>query len=227
MSDGQGGGMLGWDPAVAVAHLRAADPVLGRLIESVGPCTLELLETPSIFAALARSIIFQQLTGKAAGMIFGRVTALCPTERGGLSAELILEASDDDLRGAGLSRQKLLALRDLARRTVDGELPTLDEAHALDNEAVIKRLTQVRGIGRWSVEMLLMFRLGRPDVLPVDDYGVRKGFAHALGLPDLPTPKELAAYGARWAPYRTVASWYLWRAAELAPRQTTKPGAVG
>jgi 3-methyladenine DNA glycosylase/8-oxoguanine DNA glycosylase len=226
MADGTPRGGVGWDPAVAVEHLRAADPVLARLIESVGPCGLDLLELPSIFEALARSIVFQQLTGKAAGTIFGRVQALCPPERGGLCAEVILETSDDDLRAAGLSRQKLLALRDLARRTADGELPTLDEAQVLDDEAIVRRLTPVRGIGRWTVEMLLIFRLGRPDVLPVDDYGVRKGFAVAFGRPDLPTPKELAAYGARWAPYRTAASWYLWRATELAPRQTSASAAT-
>jgi 3-methyladenine DNA glycosylase/8-oxoguanine DNA glycosylase len=209
--------VLDGDPAVALSHLAAVDPTLGLLIERVGPPQLELLATHSLFEALAQAIVFQQLHGKAASTIFGRVQALCPPERGGLCAELILEIADDDLRGAGLSRQKLLALRDLARRTVDGEIPGLDAIQALDDEAIVKCLTAVRGIGRWTVEMLLMFRLGRPDVLPVDDYGVRKGFASAFGWPELPTPKELATYGARWSPYRTIASWYLWRSAELGP----------
>jgi 3-methyladenine DNA glycosylase/8-oxoguanine DNA glycosylase len=211
-------GVLGCDPALALAHLRAADPILGRLIDTVGPPSLEMLGTMSMFEALAQAIIYQQLHAKAASTIFGRVMALCPPERGGLCAEVILSTSDDDLKAAGLSRQKLLALRDLARRTADGEIPTLDEVRLLDDATLIQRLTLVRGIGRWTVEMLLIFRLGRPDVLPVDDYGVRKGFAVAFGRTEPPAPKELAAYGERWAPYRTVASWYLWRAAEQAPR---------
>jgi 3-methyladenine DNA glycosylase/8-oxoguanine DNA glycosylase len=211
-------GVLDCDPDVALAHLRAADPVLGRLIDTVGAPALEMVTTSTIFEALAQAIVYQQLHAKAASTIFGRVMALCPPERGGLCSELILSTPDDDLRAAGLSRQKLLALRDLARRTIDGEVPTLDEARLLDDSEIVKRLTLVRGIGRWTVEMLLIFRLGRPDVLPVDDYGVRKGFAVAFGHPELPTPKALAAYGERWAPYRTVASWYLWRAAERAPR---------
>jgi 3-methyladenine DNA glycosylase/8-oxoguanine DNA glycosylase len=211
-------GVLGFDLADAVAHLRAADPVLGRLIESIGPPEIALETLPGIFEVLAQAIVYQQLHAKAAGTIFGRVMALCPPERGGLCADVILTTSDEELRGAGLSRQKLLALRDLARRTADGEIPTLDEVRLLDDEAIVERLTPVRGIGRWTVEMLLIFRLGRPDVLPVDDFGIRKGYAVAFGLPEPPKPKELAAYGEGWAPYRTVASWYLWRAAELAPR---------
>ena len=154
-------GVLGCDPAVAMAHLRAVDPVLGRLIDNVGPPQIEMLGTLSIFEALAQAIVYQQLHAKAASTIFGRVMALCPPERGGLCADVLLSTSDDDLRAAGLSRQKLLALRDLARRTVDGELPTLDEIRLLDDKEIIKRLTPVRGIGRWTAEMLLIFRLGR------------------------------------------------------------------
>jgi 3-methyladenine DNA glycosylase/8-oxoguanine DNA glycosylase len=218
MPEGLAVDALGFEPEVALAHLREVDPVLGRLIESVGPPEIQLETMPGIFEVLAQAIVYQQLHAKAASTIFGRVLALCPPARGGLCAEVILTTSDDDLRGAGLSRQKLLALRDLARRTADGEIPTLEEVRLLDDEAIIQRLTPVRGIGRWTVEMLLIFRLGRPDVLPVDDYGIRKGFAVAFGQTEPPRPKELAAYGERWAPYRTVASWYLWRAAELAPR---------
>ena len=211
MSDG----VFGCDPVVALEHLRASDDTLGRLIDAVGGFRLEMLGTPSIFEALAQAIVYQQLHAKAASTIFGRVQALCPPEQGGLNAEQILATSDEELRAAGLSRQKLLALRDLARKTIDGEIPSLDESRQLTDAELIERLTAVRGIGRWTVEMLLIFRLGRPDILPVDDYGIRKGFGIAFGRPEPPKPKELEAYGLRWQPYRTVASWYLWRAAEM------------
>ncbi|WP_437336376.1 methylated-DNA--[protein]-cysteine S-methyltransferase [Sorangium sp. So ce394] len=210
------GGAYGFDPAVAVERLRASDAALGRLIDRVGPFGMRLDRTSSLFLALAESIVYQQLTGKAAATIFARVRALFPPAHEGFTPEQLLRASDEELRAAGLSRAKLLALRDLARRTKDGELPTLAEVHGMDDEAIIERLTQVRGIGRWTAEMLLMFRLGRPDVLPVDDYGIRKGFAFAFKQRDLPGRKDLERRGARWKPYRTVASWYLWRAAELA-----------
>jgi methylated-DNA-[protein]-cysteine S-methyltransferase len=209
-----GDGALGFDPVVAVRALSAADAKLRRLIEQVGPCRLQLRTTPSIFAALAESIVYQQLNGKAAATIFARVRALFPRARGALSAAQILGASEADLRGAGLSNAKFLALRDLAQRTEAGTLPTLAQIQQLDDDAVVERLSQVRGIGRWTVEMLLMFRLGRPDVLPVDDYGVRKGFAIAFKTKELPTKAELQARARRWRPYRTVASWYLWRATD-------------
>ncbi|WP_437999619.1 methylated-DNA--[protein]-cysteine S-methyltransferase [Sorangium sp. So ce185] len=211
-----GGDAYGFDPAVAVERLRASDAALRRLIDRVGPFGMRLDRTSSLFLALAESIVYQQLTGKAAATIFARVRALFPPAHEGFTPEQLLRASDEELRAAGLSRAKLLALRDLARRTKDGELPTLAEVHGMDDEAIIERLTQVRGIGRWTAEMLLMFRLGRPDVLPVDDYGIRKGFAFAFKQRDLPGRKDLERRGARWKPYRTVASWYLWRAAELA-----------
>ena len=210
-----GDGVLGFDPRTAVAHLRAADPALARVIDAAGPCTMELKRTPSIFAALAEAIVYQQLNGKAAATIYGRVCALFPRAQDGPTAAHIARASDEKLRGAGLSRPKLLALRDLSQRELAGEIPTLAEAKAMDDAALIERLTAVRGIGRWTVEMLLMFRLGRPDVLPVDDYGVRKGFAVALRKRELPDRATLERRGARWKPYRTVASWYLWRAVEL------------
>ena len=210
----EGASALGFDPAVAVDHLRAADPTLARVIDSVGPCALALKTTPSLFGALAEAIVYQQLNGRAAETIHARVCALFPRPQQGPTAEQILRCSDAKLRGAGLSRAKLLAIRDLARRAKAGEIPTLLEAGHLDDEALVERLTQVRGIGRWTVEMLLIFRLGRPDVLPVDDFGVRKGYAVAFRKRALPAPKELAKLGARWAPYRTVAAWYLWRAAE-------------
>ncbi|WP_437815495.1 methylated-DNA--[protein]-cysteine S-methyltransferase [Sorangium sp. So ce1078] len=213
-----GGGALGFDPAAAVERLRASDAALARLIDAVGPFAMRLDRTSSLFLALAESIVYQQLTGKAAATIFARVRALFPRAHEGFTPEHILRASDEKLRAAGLSRAKLLSLRDLARRVQDGELPTLAEVHGMEDEAIIERLTQVRGIGRWTVEMLLMFRLGRPDVLPVDDYGVRKGFAIAFKQRDLPERKDLERHGARWKPYRTVASWYLWRAVDLARR---------
>jgi methylated-DNA-[protein]-cysteine S-methyltransferase len=216
---------LGFDPRVAVAHVRGSDAALARVIDAVGPFRLELEKTASIFAALSRAIVYQQLNGKAAATIFGRVCALFPRARHGPTAEQILDASDDALRGAGLSRSKALAWRDLARRTADGKLPTLAAARRMDDAAVIERLTEVRGIGRWTAEMLLIFHLGRPDVLPVDDYGVRKGFALAFKKRELPSRNDLERRGLRWKPYRTVASWYLWRAVELAQKPKPPAGA--
>ena len=211
-----GDGKLGFDPKRAVTRLRAADPALARVIDTVGPCRLELKKTPSIFVALAEAIVYQQLTGKAAATISARLCSLYPYAHHGPSAEQILRTSEKKLRGAGLSGSKLLSLRDLARKTLDGQLPTLAEIHRLEDEAIIERLTAVRGIGRWTAEMLLIFRLGRPDVLPLDDYGVRKGLAVALRKRELPTRAALERRGTRWEPFRTVASWYLWRAAEAA-----------
>jgi methylated-DNA-[protein]-cysteine S-methyltransferase len=211
-----GNGALGFDPEAAIAHLRAADAALARVIDAVGPFELELRKTASVFVALAEAIVYQQLTGKAAATIFGRVCALFP--RGRLTPEQILSASDRQLRGAGLSRSKVLSLRDLARRTEAGEIPGLARLRRMDDEAIVECLSEVRGIGRWTVEMLLIFRLARPDVLPADDYGVRKGFAAALKKRELPARADIEKRGARWRPYRTVASWYLWRAAERAGR---------
>ena len=205
---------FGFDPIAAVAHLRRADPALARIIEAVGPFRMRVDRTSSLFLALAEAIVYQQLTGKAAATIFARVRALFPRPHQELTALQIRNASDSKLRGAGLSRGKMLSLRDLAARTLAGELPSLSEVHDLDDDAIIERLTAVRGIGRWTVEMLLIFRLGRPDVLPVDDYGVRKGFAAAFRKRELPARAELDKRGQLWRPYRSVASWYLWRAAE-------------
>lgn len=210
----RGAGLLPFDPETAVAHIRDADPVMARLIDRVGPFALRPERRRSLFAALAESIVYQQLTGRAAATIFARLCARAPCPPGGLSPEHILDASDEELRAVGLSRPKQLSLRDLARRTAAGELPSLREVARMDDETIVERLTPVRGIGRWTVEMLLIFRLGRPDVLPLDDYGVRKGFAAAFRTRDLPARQRLERHGARWSPYRTVASWYLWRAAE-------------
>jgi len=213
----EGDGAFGFDPDVAVAHLREADPVLAKLMDEVGPFRMRLRSARSIFVALAEAIVYQQLNGKAAASIFARVCALFPVAQG-LNAELLLRTSDAKLRTAGLSMNKLLSIRDLARKAVAGEIPTLAEAHRMDDEELIGRLTQVRGIGRWTVEMLLISRLGRPDVLPVDDYGIRAGFAAVFRKRNFPAPKDLIKPGAKWKPYRSVASWYLWRAADLAKK---------
>ena len=212
--------VLGFEPATAVEHLRASDESLARVIDSIGPFRLQLIGASSIFGALAQAIVYQQLNGKAAAAIFARFCALFPGTDP--TAELVLAISEEELRGAGLSRSKLLSLRDLAGKTVSGEIPTLAEIRLMEDDAIIERLTSVRGIGRWTVEMLLIFRLGRPDVLPADDYGIRKGFARAYTQGELPARKDVEAYGVRWKPYRTVASWYLWRLAEQAPLQKSQ-----
>ena len=211
-----GDGSFGFDPRIAVEHLRASDAALARVIDAVGPFCMPLNKTPSIFVGLAEAIVYQQLTAKAAATIFARVRALFPRASEGLTPEQILRASDNKLRAAGLSRSKLLSLRDLARRAAGGEIPSLAQIQRMEDEAIIDRLTRVRGIGRWTAEMLLMFRLGRPDVLPADDLAIRKGFAAAFGKRTLPGREDLERHGARWKPYRTVASWYLCRAAERA-----------
>jgi methylated-DNA-[protein]-cysteine S-methyltransferase len=205
----------------ALRHLTAADAALGRLIERIGPFRMELQTSSSLFAALAEAIVYQQLTGKAAGTIFERLCALCPKSK--LSAAQVLALSDEALRGAGLSQAKLLSLKDLARRVDSKALPSLKELEKLDDQSIIDRLTQVRGVGRWTVEMLLIFRLGRRDVLPLDDYGVKKGFAAAFSRPELPSRIDLERRGERWRPYRSVASWYLWRASELTKKSAREP----
>jgi 3-methyladenine DNA glycosylase/8-oxoguanine DNA glycosylase len=168
----------------------------------------------SIFAALLRSIVYQQLSGKAAATIHGRVLALFAPKRHP-TPDGLLAISEEQLRAAGLSRNKTAAVRDLARHTFEGTVPSVAEAHRLDDEALIERLTVVRGVGRWTAEMILIFRLGRPDVFPIDDLGVRKGFQRMLGMRRLPSPVTMTRRAERWRPYRSVASWYLWRACEL------------
>jgi DNA-3-methyladenine glycosylase II len=163
------------------------------------------------FDALAESIAYQQLSGKAAATIFGRVRAVFP-KRKWLDPKQVLSTPDDMLRGAGLSRAKTAALKDLAAKTIDGTVPSGRALLRMSDDEIIARLTQVRGIGRWTVEMLLLFDLGRPDVWPVDDYGVRKGFAKTFGRRKLPAPKQLMKIGEKWRPYRSVAAWYFWRA---------------
>jgi 3-methyladenine DNA glycosylase/8-oxoguanine DNA glycosylase len=211
-------GRLGFDPKRAVRHLRASDPKLAQVIDAAGPLRIELQQTPSPFLALAEAIVYQQLNGKAAATIFGRVRDLFPRAQGAFTAQHILRAPDEKLRGAGLSRNKLLSLRDLAARTRSGEIPELAELREMPDDAIVEKLTQVRGIGRWTSEMFLIFRLGRPDVLPADDYGVRKGFQVAYRKRALPTRQQLEKHAEAWRPYRTAASWYMWRAVELSKK---------
>jgi len=180
--------------------------------------------TPAVlirpFDALAESIAYQQLSGKAAATIFGRVRALYP-KRKWLDPEQLLATSDETLRAAGLSRAKTAALKDLAAKTIDGTVPSGRVLVRMTDDEIITRLTTVRGIGRWTVEMLLLFDLGRLDVWPVDDYGVRKGFAKTFGRRKLPTPKQLMKFGEKWRPYRSMAAWYFWRALD-APEKTNR-----
>lgn len=201
------------DTRPALRHLRRADPKLAKLIAAVGPCRLEFMPLRSPFHSLLRAITYQQLSGKAAATILGRVVALFPEESGPHPAAL-LEIPDTALRGAGLSRNKLLALKDLAAKTLDGTVPDSRGLKRMPDAEVIERLTEVRGVGRWTVEMLLIFTLGRPDVLPVTDLGVRKGFQQIYGMKRLPAFSTLERAGRAWAPYRSIAAWYLWRAAD-------------
>ena len=195
-------------------HLSAADKVLGRLIRKVGPCTLKPERNCSPFQSLVRSVAYQQLTGKAAATILGRVKNLFPTQRFPEPQDLV-RISVEQLRGAGLSRAKVAAVKDIAAKTLEGVVPTSVAIRKMSDAEILEQLTTIRGVGPWTVEMLLMFRLGRPDVLPITDYGVRKGFARTYKLDELPTPKELLAHGEKWRPYRTTAAWYMWRALEL------------
>jgi DNA-3-methyladenine glycosylase II len=194
----------------ALAHLRQADPVLRRVIDQVGPCRLRPTDG-SNFEFIARSIIFQQLSTKAATTIHGRVQTLCG---GAITPEPLSRLADEPLRGAGLSRQKLGYIRDLAARAADGSLDTVHFPD-LPDEEITRQLVQVKGVGVWTAQMFLMFKLGRPDVLPVLDLGIRKGVQRAYRLRKLPDGKRIAKIAAPWAPYRTVGSWYMWRVLEL------------
>lgn len=217
---------LTYDPAEAIAHLTKSDPLMGDLIARIGAFTLTLELTQSPFHALMRAIVYQQLSGKAAGTILGRVLALMPTGRGRPRPADLLALDDQSLRAAGLSQNKLLALRDLATKAQEGIVPALSVLHRLTDAEIIERLTAVRGIGVWTVEMLLLFRLGRSDVLPIADLGVQKGYQITYRKRSLPSAKQLLAAGERWRPYRSVASWYLWRAADVAKAARTNTKAV-
>lgn len=193
---------------VAVARLKRADPVLCAVIERVGPCRFAPHAEGTHFDALARAILYQQLSGRAAATIHGRVREHFGG-RDPLPAELAA-VPDESLRACGVSRQKLSYLRDLAAHAASGALP-LDRIGALDDEAAIEALVRVKGVGRWTAQIFLMFRLGRPDVLPELDLGIQKGIQLAYGLRTLPTPQQVQRRAAAWAPYRSVAAWYLWR----------------
>ncbi len=219
-----------YDAALACRTLAANDPKLARLMERAGPYTLRLKPTASPFEALLESIVHQQLNGRAAQTIHARVLALFGEAHP--TAEALLRLPDVALRGAGLSANKLAALRDLGEKARSGVVPTLAHLRKLDDAEIVEHLTRVRGIGVWTVEMLLLFRLGRPNVLPVGDYGVRKGFALTfLGLDpcarvqptDLPAADVIRKRAARWQPWCSVASWYLWRACDLAAQAAAPP----
>jgi 3-methyladenine DNA glycosylase/8-oxoguanine DNA glycosylase len=195
----------------AIEHLSQSDKVLARLIRRAGPCRLEARRSASPFQALVQSVAHQQLNGTAAKTILKRVIAIYPGRK--LPApEDLLATPDERLRGAGLSRAKTAALKDIAAKTLEGIVPSSRAIARMSNEGILERLTVIRGVGPWTVEMLLIFTLGRLDVLPATDFGVRKGFALTYRRKELPAPSELLEHGERWRPYRTIASWYLWRA---------------
>ena len=199
------------DYRASVRHLKRVDPVLARVIESVGPCRIQLRTDGTHFQALVRSIVFQQLSGKAAGTIHGRFAALFPGH--GPEPAALLTFTDETLRGVGLSRQKIGYLRDLANKVMSGELP-LDSVHNMDDDELIEHLVQVKGIGRWTAQMFLMFRLGRRNVLPELDLGIQNAIRRAYRRRKRPSPKEVRRIGAKWSPHSTVACWYLWRSLE-------------
>lgn len=198
----------------AVEHLSAADRRMARLIGRVGPCRLRVDRKATPYQALVEAVAHQQLNGTAARTILGRVIALYPGRPFPTPQELV-DTPDARLRSAGFSAAKVAAVKDIAARTLTGVVPDRAELRRLSDEEIIERLTVLRGVGRWTVEMLLMFKLGRPDVLPGDDFGVRKGFGVVYRGGEMPTPRELLEHGERWRPFRSVASWYLWRSLEL------------
>lgn len=209
-------GDLPYDRDAACSHLTASDRVLAKHMARVGPLALKLHDRTSTFSSLAEAIVYQQLNGKAAATIFGRFEALFPRRR--LDPDRLLAMEDEPLRGAGLSKNKLAALRDLATRASQGKVPSMTELAKLPDESIVETLTEVRGIGRWTVEMLLIFRLGRPDVLPTSDYGIKKGFSilfhRGKARDELPTTEAMLRRAEAWRPFRSAASWYLWRATD-------------
>ncbi len=204
-----------FDLRLAMETLAAKDPHLAPLIKETEEFRIETDGSDSPYEILLEAIAYQSISGKAAATIFGRVKALGANGRAPTPDEM-LKLRKSALRKAGLSGAKVLAMKDLAKKTIDGIVPSLEEAQKLSDEELVERLVSVRGIGAWTVEMFLIFRLGRPDVLPIHDLGVKKGWAVTYSKKHMPKPKELLAFGERWRPYRTVASWYMWRACQRA-----------
>jgi DNA-3-methyladenine glycosylase II len=211
---------LPFDLAAAMAHLSSKDERLAELISATAQFAADEAVASSPYEALLEAIAYQSISGKAAATIYGRVKALSGTDRPP-TPEQMLKLGKPALRKAGLSAAKILAMKDLARKTMDGVVPTRQQAMAMSDQELVNRLVSVRGIGAWTVEMFLIFNLGRPDVLPIHDLGVKKGWSVAYGKKRMPTPKQLLAFGERWRPYRTVASWYMWRAFERAGPSVT------
>jgi DNA-3-methyladenine glycosylase II len=206
---------LPFDLAAAMAHLSAKDEKLAPLIAEMAKFEIDMTAAPSPYEALMESIAYQSISGKAAATIFARIKALGTNGRPP-TPEQMLKLRKQALRKAGLSTAKALAMKDLAAKTIQGIVPTREDACKMSDEELVERLVSVRGIGAWTVEMFLIFNLGRPDVLPIHDLGVKKGWSVTYGKKRMPKPKELLAFGEQWRPYRTVASWYMWRAFERA-----------
>src|SRR5580698_6549570 len=206
---------LPFDHVEAHVHLSRTDKRLAGVIERVGEFQFKLDECDSVYESLLEAIMHQSIAGKAAQAIYARIKALGRDGRAPTPEEL-LRVSRHRLRKCGLSRAKVAAVRDLAQKTIDGVVPTIEAAQKMSDQELVDRLISVRGIGAWTVEMFLIFRLGRPDVLPIHDYGVQKGWALTYRKKMIPKPKDLLKFGERWRPYRTVASWYMWRAVALA-----------
>jgi len=202
----------------AYKHLVASDPVMRRLIREHGKCDLTPETRRPPFQSLVMAVAHQQLNGTAANNILARFKKLFPGRRFP-RAEDLASVTDKQLRACGFSFAKIASIRDIASKTLNGIVPASRQMVKLPDDEIIERLTEVRGVGRWTVEMLLIFQLGRPDVLPADDFGVRNGFRHAYKKRDLPTVKELLAFGERWRPHRTTAAWYLWCAADAARKK--------
>jgi DNA-3-methyladenine glycosylase II len=211
---------LPFDLTEATRHLSSRDEKLAALIAETAPFRTDTHAAQSPYEALVESIAYQSISGKAAATIFARIKALSGNGRPP-SPEQMLKLRASTLRKAGLSGAKVLAMKDLARKTIDGIVPTREQAEKMSDEELVERLDSVRGIGAWTVEMFLIFNLGRPDVLPIHDLGVKKGWSVTYGKKRMPKPKELLAFGERWRPYRTIASWYMWRAFERAGHAAT------
>ncbi|MGI8601425.1 MAG: DNA-3-methyladenine glycosylase family protein [Verrucomicrobiales bacterium] len=208
----------------AINHLKKRCKVMRRLIREHGPCELVPKGARSPFESLVRAVAHQQLNGTAAESILRRFRALFPKLRRFPKADELAAISDEAMRACGFSGAKIAALRDIAEKTLSGLVPASRSIQKMSDDEIVERLTQVRGVGRWTVEMMLIFKLGRPDVLPADDFGVRNGFRIAFGLDEMPRPRDLLEHGERWRPYATTAAWYLWRAADAARQQKPRAG---